>query len=102
MVECLERQAALHGGVAHAHGDALGTARIAGPQEVACRGQPHPDADPGPRVATVEDVVLALAATREAADPTGLPQRIEPIPAAGEQLVGVGLMPRVPHDPVAR
>ena len=50
----------------------------------------------------VHDVVDALAATREAADAPELPQRVEAVEPTGEQLVRVGLMPRVPDDAVAR
>ncbi len=48
-----------------------------------------------------ELVVLALVPLEEAGDPIGLPQRGEPIVAAGEQLPGVGLMAHVPQDLVA-
>ena len=70
--------------------------------EVARGREPDADAHPGAGMAAVEDVVLALAAPREAADAAELAQGVEPIPAAGEELVGVRLVPGVPHDPVAR
>ena len=41
-------------------------------------------------------------AAREAADAIELAQRPEPLEAAGQQLVRVGLVTRVPDDPVAR
>ena len=74
----------------------------AGGADVARRRQADADAHAGPGVAAVEDVVLALAAAREAADAADLAQGVEPVPSVGEQLVGVGLVPGVPHDPVAR
>ena len=41
-------------------------------------------------------------AAREAADAVDLAQRVEPVEAAGQQLVRVGLVAGVPDDPVAR
>ena len=57
---------------------------------------------PVPGVAAVEDVVLRLGPAREAADAAELAQRAEPLEAAGQQLVRVGLVAGVPDDPVAR
>ena len=71
-------------------------------REITGGGESDADADAGPRVPAVEHVVLALAATREAADPTGLPKRLEAIQTTGQELMGIRLVPRVPHDPVAR
>ena len=53
-------------------------------------------------VAAVEHVVLALRAPREAADAVDLAERAEPVHAAGEELVRVGLVAGVPDDPVPR
>ena len=53
-------------------------------------------------VTAVEHVVLRLRPAREPAHAVDLAQRVEPVEAAGEQLVGVRLVPGVPHDPVAR
>ena len=53
-------------------------------------------------MAAVEDVVRRLGAPREAADPVELAERPEPLEAAGQELVRVGLMAGVPDDPVAR
>ena len=102
VVQRLEGQAALHRGVADADRDPLPARRVAARAQIAGRGQSDADADPGPGVPAVEDVVLALAAAREAADAVELAQRLEAIAAAGQQLVGVRLVPGVPHDPVAR
>ena len=55
-----------------------GSAAVA---QVARRGQADADADAGPGMAAVEDVVLALAAPREAADAVDLAQRVEPVPS---------------------
>jgi hypothetical protein len=49
-------------------------------------------------VAPVEDVVLALGTSRKPADTAELPQRPKPIEAAGQELVRVRLVTRVPHD----
>ena len=59
------------------------------------------DRQAGPRVAAVEDVVLRLAAPREAADAADLAERPEPLEPAGQELVRVGLVAGVPDDPVA-
>ena len=50
----------------------------------------------------VEHVVLRLTPAREATDAVDLAERIEPVVPTGEELVRVGLMAGVPHDPVAR
>ncbi|GIX31572.1 MAG: hypothetical protein KatS3mg124_2044 [Porticoccaceae bacterium] len=49
-----------------------------------------------------EGVVLALAALGEAGNSPLLANGEEGFAAAGEDLVGVGLMAHVPHQPVAR
>ena len=102
VVERLHRQARADGRVADADRDPLAPRRIGCAAQVAGRGQSDPDADAGAGVAAVEDVVVALAAPREAADAVDLAQRLESVPPAGEELVRVGLVAGVPHDPVAR
>ena len=102
VVERLHRQAGADGRVADADRDPLTSRRIGCRAEVAGRCQPDPDADAGARVAAIEDVVVALPAPREAADPVDLAQRLESVPSAGQELVCVGLVAGVPHDPVAR
>ena len=57
---------------------------------------------PVPGVAAVEDVVLRFGAAREATDAVELAQGPEPLEAARQQLVRVGLVAGVPDDPVAR
>jgi hypothetical protein len=76
-------------------------ARIISRQQVSSRRQPYADADAGPRVAAVEDVMLALAAPRKAADSAQLTQGVEAVCASGQQLVRVGLVAGVPHDAIA-
>ena len=41
-----------------------------------------------------------LGRTRKAADPAHLAQGVEAIHSPGQQLVGVGLVPHVPDDPI--
>ena len=81
MVQRLHRQPALQRSVAHADRDALASGLIR-------------------RFTPVEDVVIALRATGETAHPVELAKGVEPLEAAGEQLVSIGLMAGVPHDPV--
>ena len=64
--------------------------------------EPRGDGDPGAGVPAVHDVVLALAASREATDAAELAQRVEALQAAGQELVRIGLVPGVPDDPIAR
>ena len=97
VVERLERQAAHQRGVADDDGDPLEAVA-----EVARLGEALGDRQPGAGMAAVEDVVRRLGAAREAADPVELAQRPEPLEAAGQQLVRVGLVAGVPDDPVAR
>ena len=102
VVERLHRQARADGRVADADRDPLAPRGIRRWAQVASRREPDPDADAGAGMTAVEDVVVALAAPREAADPVNLAQRLESVPATGEELVRVGLVPGVPDDPVAR
>ena len=69
---------------------------------VARLGEALGDRQAGAGVAAVEHVVRRLGAAREAADAVELAQRAEPLEAAGQQLVRVGLVAGVPDDPVAR
>ena len=97
VVERLERQAAHQGRVADDDRDPLEPVA-----QVARLGQPLGDRQPRPGVAAVEHVVRRFAAPREATDAVELAERPEPIEAAGQQLVRVGLVAGVPDDPVAR
>src|SRR6266705_666698 len=53
-------------------------------------------------VTRIERVVDALFALAEAAEPTVLPQRMEVLAPARQQLVSVGLVAGVRHDPILR
>ena len=64
--------------------------------------QPQPRGQGGGAVACVEDVAFAFLALGEAAEAMELAQGLEPVLPAGEDLVGVGLMPHVPDDFVLR
>ncbi len=97
VVERLEAEAARDRRVADDDGDPLEAVA-----QVPCRRQPLADRQPGPGVPAVEDVVLRLGPSREAADAADRSQRSEPLEAAGQQLVRVGLVAGVPDDPVAR
>ena len=59
-------------------------------------------ADRGRGVAGAHDVVLGLEHRAEGGQAAVLADRLEPVLAAGEDLVRVGLMPDVPEDLVAR
>ena len=70
--------------------------------QIAGRGQALRDRKPGAGMAAVEYIVLGLGPPWEPAQPAQLPQRSEPAISPGQELVGVGLMARVPDDLVAR
>ena len=72
------------------------------PRCVARQREALGDRQAGAGVAAVEHVVLALGATREAADAAELAQRAEVVEPAGQQLVRVGLVAGVPDDLVGR
>ena len=72
------------------------------PLETARLGHPRRRGDGGPAVSHVEGVVGTLLPFRETADPAPLAKRVEaPLPA-GDDLVGIGLMPHVPDEAVPR
>ena len=93
----LEREPGHQRRVADHDGDPLMRAA-----DVPGRGEALRDGQARARVAAVEDVVLALAPPREAADTVDLAQRPEALETAGQQLMGVRLVAGVPHDLVAR
>ncbi len=97
VVERFERQPAHQGGIADHDRDALEPVA-----QVARLGQSLGDGQARAGVAAIEDVMRRFRATREPADAIERAQRSEALQAAGEQLVRVGLVARVPHDPVAR
>ena len=63
-------------------------------------GHPRRRGDGGPAVPHVEDVVGALLPLREAADPPLLPEGVEALLPAGDDLVGIGLVSHVPDQAV--
>ncbi len=102
VVQRLERQAAAERGIPDADRDPLPAHRVATRELVARRGEPHADAHPGASMPAVEDVVRALGPPREATHASDLAQRRELLIPPGQELVRVGLVSGVPHDPVAR
>src|SRR4051812_34720071 len=84
VVERLEAQPAHQRRVTDDDGDPLhAMAQVSG------RGESLGDREARAGVAAVEDVVWRLAAPREAADPTELPQRAEALEPARQELVRV-------------
>ena len=97
VVERLEREPAHQGRIADDDRDPLeAVAQVAGLR------QALGDRQAGPGVTAVEDVVGRLRPAREAADAVELAQGSEPLEAAGQELVRVGLVTGVPDDPIAR
>ena len=70
--------------------------------EIARGGHAERGRDRGGGVPGAEHVVLALVALEEARNAALLPQRLESIAAAREQLVRIRLVSDVPHELVAR
>ena len=97
VVERLEREPAHQRRVTDDDGDPLETVA-----QVAGFGEALRDRQPGPRVTAIEDVVGRLGPSREAADAIELSQRPEAVEPPGQELVRVGLVSRVPDDPIAR
>ena len=58
------------------------------------------DGQAGAGVAAIEDIVCGFTAAREPPDAVELTERPEALQAASQELVRVGLVARVPHDPV--
>ena len=98
LVERLEGDAAGERAVAQDADDVAAVATRDAPR----LDEPQPVADRRRGVAGAGDVVRRLGAAREPREPPVLPDRAEPLAAAGEQLVRVALMPDVPDDLVAR
>ena len=97
VVERLEREAAHQRGVTDDDRDALHAVA-----QVARLGQPLGDRQSRPGMPAIEDIVRRLTAAREPAHAVQLAERAEPLQAAGQELVRIGLVPRVPDDLVAR
>ena len=97
VVQCLEGHAGGHRAVTD-HRDAVpALAQCLGRDGHAQRGR-----DRSGRVGGAEGVVLALAAAREAAHALVLAECGHAFAAAGQHLVGIGLVTDVPHDAVVR
>ena len=65
-------------------------------------GHPRGVAQPGRRMAVLDEIVLALGAVRVAAHAAQLAKPREALPRTRQQLVHVGLVAGVPQDPVFR
>ena len=93
LVQTLEGHARGHGAVADDRDDLVVLLL-----QAAGRGHAQRGGDGGGAVAGAEGVVGALLALGEAADPAALAQGVEVFLAAGDELVGIGLVPHVPDD----
>ena len=92
VVERLERQAAHQRRVADHDRDPLQAVT-----EIARLGEPLGDRQAGPGMPAVEDVMGRLRAARETADAVELAERLEPLEAAGQELVRVRPGDRCPR-----
>ena len=97
VVERFEREPAHERRIADDDGDPLETVA-----QVAGFGEALRDRQARPRMTAIEDVVGRLGPPREAADAIELSQRREAVEPPGQELVRVGLVSRVPDDPIAR
>ncbi len=97
VVERLERQPAHQRRVADDDRDPLHAVA-----EITRLGEPLGDRQPRPGVTAVEHVVGRFGSAWEAADAVERSEGPETLQSAREQLVRVGLVAGVPHDPVAR
>ena len=55
----------------------------------------------GRGMGSAESIIFALAPLREAGDSASLPKRAHAVAAAGQDLVGIGLMPDIPDECIA-
>ena len=72
------------------------------PDGLARRHHAQRRGDRGARMPGAERVVLALGPLEEAAQSFVLPDRVQTVLAAGQDLVRIGLMPDIPHELVVR
>src|SRR5690606_9999999 len=70
--------------------------------QVAGRSHPHGGGEGGAAVTGLPDVVLALLPFGKSGQALILPQRGKSLPAAGENLVRIRLMPHIPKNFVTR
>ena len=97
IVHALERHACAHRAVTdHSNDVALDTLQVAADCHAEAGG------DRGRGMARTERVEFGLAAFGEAGQTVLLPQGLDTIAAAGQNLVGVGLMADIPDQPVMR
>ncbi len=97
VVERLERQSAHQRGVTDHDRDPFHPVT-----QVASLREALGDRQPGPGVPAIEHVVWRLGATREAADTIERTEGPELVQPTCQQLMRIGLVTGVPHDPVAR
>ena len=93
VVQALVGEPAGHGAVP-GHGDDV----IVLPRRIPSDRDPHGGGDRSARVSHSEGVVGRFGRADEAGEPVVLPDRGQPIPASGQHLVPVRLVPHVPHD----
>ena len=97
VVHGLEGHARGHGAIAN---DGHGAPVL--PLELRGAGHAQGGGDGGGTVPYAKGVVLTLLAARETADATELPQRVHAVTPPGQDLVRIGLVAHVPHQPVVR
>ncbi len=97
MVECLEGHARGQGAVAD-HRDRLALDAL----QLGGNGHAQGSADGGAGVTDAKGVVFALAAAREGGQAVLLAQAGHAFATTGEDLVRIGLVAHVPHQPVFR
>ena len=95
IVHRLIGHAGRHGAIAN---DRHHIARLA--QHVAGDGHAQPCRNRGGGVARAKRIIFALGAAGEAGEAILLAQRADAVAAAGEDLVGIGLVADIPDDPV--
>ncbi|KGX49628.1 hypothetical protein Y025_5571 [Burkholderia pseudomallei TSV32] len=97
VVHRLERHAGRHRAVAD-HRDREAVVAV----QLAADRHPERGRDRRARVCGAERVVFGFRAARKARDAVELAQRLHPVAAARQDLVRIGLVTDVPHDPVVR
>ncbi len=95
VVQCLERHAGRHGAIADDRDRVSILAAIA-----RCHRHAQCGGNRGRRMRGPERVVGRFDTARKPRDAGGLPQAAHRLAASGQDLVRIGLVPHVPHDPV--
>ena len=70
--------------------------------EVSRHHHPHRGGYPRPRVTGIEGIVDALLPLAKTAKPFILPQRVKPLGAPRQELMGIGLIAGIPDNLVLR